>query len=117
VFAPNKVGLHLDLFPHDVLSEDFEILSFDLTQSQFSPARRMLTVTATGDGCCVGAAQWLRLDLDSETTYENRPKIGTGPNGWMHVLYRFRNPIDVKAGDKVHLVACQNRTAMILALA
>lgn len=117
VFAPNKVGLQLDLFPHDILSDDFEILSFDLTQLQFSPARRTLTVTATRDGRCVGAAQWLRLDLDSKTTYENRPKVGAGPNGWMHVLYRFRNPIELKSGDELRLVACHNRTAMSLALA
>jgi Tfp pilus assembly protein PilF len=117
VFAPNKIGLHLDLFPHHVLSDDFELLSFDLTQLNFPPERRVLTVTAISDGRCVGAAQWLRLDLDSETTYENRPNIGAGPNGWMHVLYRFRDPIDLKAGETVRLLACHNRTAMTVALA
>jgi tetratricopeptide (TPR) repeat protein len=117
LFAPSKIGLHLDMFPHDVLSDDFEIFSFDLTRVEFPPERRKLAVSAIRDGRCVGAAQWLRLDLDSKTNYENRPKIGAGPSGWMHVLYRFRHPIDVTSGDTVRLVANQNRTAMTVALA
>ena len=44
LFAPSKIGLHLDQYPHDVLSDDFEILSFDLTQLNFASERRKLTV-------------------------------------------------------------------------
>ena len=117
LFAPSKVGLHLDRLRHEVLSDDFEIFAFDLTQTSFTAERRALTVTATRPGRCVGVAQWLRLDLDAETTYENRPTAEAGANGWMHVLYRFAAPVELKAGDEVRLLASHNRTAMTVALA
>ena len=73
-------------------------------------------MTATRAGRCVGVAQWLYLNLDAETSYENRPKAEAGANGWMHVLYRFSEPLELKAGDVVKLVAGHSRTAMTVAL-
>jgi len=116
VFATGKVGLHLDRLPHDVLSEDFEIFAFDLTQAAFAAERRRLTVRATRSGRCVGVAQWLKLDMDGLTTYENRPDVQAGANGWMHVVYRFAEPLWLDAGDAVTLLASHSRTAMTVAL-
>ena len=117
LFAPSKVGLHLDRLRHEALSDDFEIFAFDLTQASFSPERRIIAVTAARPGRCVGVAQWLRLDLDAETTYENRPTAEAGANGWMHVLYRFAAPLELEVGDRVRLVVSHNRTGMTVALA
>jgi hypothetical protein len=116
-FAPSKVGLHLDRLRHEVMSEDFEIFAFDLMQSHFPAERRVFSVRASRPGRCVGVAQWLRLELDAETTYENRPKADAGANGWMHVLYRFREPLDLSLGEEVRLIASHSRTAMTVALA
>jgi type II protein arginine methyltransferase len=115
-FAPGKVGLHLDRLPHDVLSDDFELFRFDLMQSSFSPNRRIVAVEATRSGRCVGVAQWLWLQLDAETTYENRPRIDAGANGWMHVLYRFHEPVEVVEGDRLQLIASHSKTAMTVDL-
>jgi type II protein arginine methyltransferase len=117
ILAPNKAGLHLDRLPHEVLSEDFEIFDFDLVQSSFAPERRTFTITATRSGRCVGVAQWLWLRMDEETTYENRPQATAGANGWMHVVYRFPRPVELKAGDQVHLLASHGKTAMTVTLA
>lgn len=116
-FAPNKIGLHLDRLPHDVLSDDFEILSFDLTQRTFNPERRVFSVTCSRSGRCAGVAQWLRLDLDAQTQYENRPANAASANGWMHILYRFAKPVDIKAGDILRLEAVHNLVAMAVTLA
>lgn len=117
LFASSKFGLHLDRLPHEVLSDDFEILSFDLTQSYFPPERREIAATVRVSGRCIGVAQWLRLDLDSETTYENRPEVNAGANGWMHVIHRFPEPVDLVAGEQVLLIASHTRTNMSVALA
>jgi len=115
--APVKLGLHLDRLPHQPLSDDFEIFAFDLTQPRFAPERRAFEVRATVSGRCAGVAQWLRLQLDADTRYENRPHPEAGPNGWMHVLYRFPRVIEVEAGQTVGLVAAHNRTSLTVALA
>jgi SAM-dependent methyltransferase len=117
LFASSKFGLHLDRLPHDILSEDFEILSFDLMQSHFPPERHEIAVPVRASGRCVGVAQWLRLDLDAESTYENRPTATAGANGWMHVVHRFAEPIELYAGDELLLVANHTRTNMTVALA
>jgi tetratricopeptide (TPR) repeat protein len=115
--APHKLGMHLDRVPHDVLSDDFEIFRFDLTQPRFASERRTIDVPVRQAGRCIGVAQWLRLQLDEDTSYENRPRPGAGANGWMHVLYRFREPIAVEPGTVLRLLASHNRTAMTVALA
>ena len=83
----------------------------------FAPERRTLGVRAIASGRCAGVAQWLRLDLDAQVTYDNRPHIEAGPNGWMHVLYRFPNVVEIEAGETIELIASHNRTAMTVALA
>jgi type II protein arginine methyltransferase len=117
VLAPYKLGLHLDRLPHDVLSADFELLGFDLTRPPYPAERRLMTVEATAAGRCAGVAQWLRLELDEAVTYENRPSNGAGANGWMHVLYRFARPVEVRPGDRLTLVVSHNRTEIVVALA
>ena len=115
LFASSKFGLHLDRMPHDVLSDDFDIFSFDLTRAHFPAERQVISVKARA-GRCVGVAQWLRLDLDSRTTYENRPAADAGANGWMHVVYRFPEPVDLTEGQEVRLLASHTRTDMTVAL-
>lgn len=114
--APEKVGLHLDRLSHETLSEDFEIFGFDLAAHAFPSERRQLDVPVTAEGRCVGVAQWIRLDLDSQTTYENRPDASAGANGWMHVVYRFPRPLAVRPGDRVRLVASHNRRNLAVGL-
>jgi type II protein arginine methyltransferase len=117
VFATCKFALHLDRFPHDILSDDFDILAFDLTRAGVPPGRRELVVTARKAGRCMGVAQWIQLDLDAEITYENRPTISAGANGWMHIVYRFPRPVDLKQGDQVRLIANHTATELTVALA
>jgi len=116
-FAPVKLGLHLDRVPHDVMSEDFEIFAFDLAGAAFPAERRTRAVVASAQGRCVGVAQWLRLELDAETEYDNRPTPSAGANGWMHVLYRFGNPLELTPGQTVRLLCSHNRSAMTVDLA
>ena len=108
LFAPSKVGIHLDRVPHEVLSGDFELFGFDLAQDHV-PERRTLDIEATAAGRCVGVAVWIRLDLDAHTVYENRPSPDAGANGWMHVIHRLAQPVEVRPGDRVRLIASHNR--------
>jgi type II protein arginine methyltransferase len=117
VLAPEKLGLHLDRTPHEVLSDDFELLGFDLASPPFPPERRLFEVAATRQGRCVGVAQWLRLDFGETAPYENRPGAYGGANGWMHVVYRFARPVEVSPGARLQLIASHNRTEITVALA
>ncbi len=101
---------------HDVLSDDFEIFGFDLTERHFPPERRQLRVPATAAGRVVGVAQWIRLDMDEANTYDNRPMESAGSNGWMHIVYRFSRPVDVRPGDTVTILLSHNRATIAIGL-
>lgn len=113
-FAPLSIYAALDGIPHSVLSGDFELLRFDLRMKSFPVESRRISVAATRAGRCAGVAQWIRLELDEYTRYENRPASSIDsasryPCGWTHVLYRFPKPIDVEPGDALTLVVTHDR--------
>jgi type II protein arginine methyltransferase len=117
-FAPPHLSILLDHVPHTVLSDDIELLRFDLREKQFPIGRKKLTVRVTAPGLCAGVAQWIRLDLDAEARYENRPAPDADFNGhWSHILYRFPERIAVAPGDLVHLTVRNDRTQISVELA
>ena len=115
-FAPPKIGLYLDREPHEALSDDFELIRFDLSQKRFPMSSRALAITATTSGECVGVAQWIKLELDAETSYANRPSPDAGSNNWTHIVYRFPRLLPVKPGDIVRLTVRHDRGQLFVDL-
>jgi type II protein arginine methyltransferase len=110
-FAPPVLATSLDGVPHDALSDDLELLRFDFREKSFPIARRPMRVTATKPGLCIGIAQWMRIELDRETSYENRPAPSAHRTGhWTHMLYRFPKLLRLRAGDVVAIEVSHNRS-------
>jgi type II protein arginine methyltransferase len=109
-FAPPNLAVSLDALPHEILSDDFELLRFDLKSKVFPMGGRPVTITARRPGVCAGVAQWIRLELDEKTRYENRPPSDPGSSAhWEQILYRFPKLVPVKAGDMVRLSVRHDR--------
>jgi hypothetical protein len=101
----------LDGVPHEALSDDLELLRFDFREKSFPIAKRPLRVTATKPGLCVGIAQWIRIELDRETSYENRPAPSAEHTAhWTHMLHRFPKLLRLRAGDVVAIEVSHNRS-------
>jgi type II protein arginine methyltransferase len=113
-FSQPNMGLNVNQVPHDILSEDFEVFHFDLAKPPDQPEKRLIDVVATRPGRCFGVVQWLRLDLAEGVLYENRPSRDAGSDGWGHTLYRFSAPIELKAGDRVRLIARHNGRLLLI---
>ncbi len=116
-FAPAKVGLCLDHEPHEVLSDDVDLIGFDLTRAAFPASAAPVSITATAAGECVGIAQWLRLQLDADTVYENRPSPRARGATWVHIVYRFPQPVTVRPGQVVKVVVRHDRQQISVDLA
>jgi type II protein arginine methyltransferase len=117
-FAPPSMLMSLDRFPHDVLSGDTELWRFNLKDRSFPMDGRRVSVPVTKAGVCLGVAQWIRLELDNVTRYENRPGPDAPFNGhWTHVVYRFAKPLPVRPGDSVPLLVRHYRTQLTVELA
>jgi len=101
-FAPPMLAASLDNVPHDALSDDTEVMRFDFRENHFPVGGKRLALRATRPGVCVGVAQWIKLELDAHTTYENRPSPQVGFNGhWTHIVHRFPRLVTVAPGDIV----------------
>ena len=110
-FAPHMLDVALDNVQHRVLSDDVELMRFDLTQKRFPAGGVRLAIQARQHGVCVGIAQWIRLQLDAHTIYENRPTPQADYNGhWTHIVHRFPKPITVAPGDIVPVLFRHDRT-------
>jgi hypothetical protein len=57
-----------------------------------------------------GLVQWIHLDLDGTSHYENRPSQGPhSESHWTQILRRFPKPLPVEAGQVLRLVIRHNR--------
>src|SRR5262249_2463602 len=112
-FAPPSMGVLLDRFPHEILSDDIELIRFDFKAKRFPMAGRTVPVRVTKSGEAVGIVQWIRLELDALTSYDNRPSPNAAFNGhWTQVIYRFPRLLRVNAGDVIQLGVKHNRTTL-----
>jgi hypothetical protein len=101
----------LDRFPHEVMSNDAELMRFDLREASFPMANRRVNIEVKRAGVCLGVVQWIKLELDAQSQYENRPSPNAPFNGhWTQVVYRFPKPLNVVAGDLVPINVRHYRT-------
>ena len=116
-FAPPLLAASLDGVPHRALSDDIELMRFDLKDKRFPMAGARLATRATQRGVSVGIAQWIRLQLDPQSRFENRPSPEANFNGhWLHILYRFPRLVSVEPGMIVPLIARHDRTQIAVDL-
>jgi type II protein arginine methyltransferase len=109
-FAPVLLAAGMNNVTHNVLSDDFELFSFDLRAKLFGMDSRMLTIPVLKSGVVAAVVQWIKLDLDGISRYENRPwSSAEAESHWTHILYRLPRPIAVQAGETVRLWIGHNR--------
>jgi type II protein arginine methyltransferase len=107
-FAP--AVLPVNAVVHEPLSDAAELLRFDFTRDRFPAEARHMALTAVRAGACAGLMLWIRLDLDSQTRYENRPSPdGAAMSHWDPLMHRFPNLIVLERGDVVEIAVRHNR--------
>jgi type II protein arginine methyltransferase len=110
-FAPSMLAVSLDNVPHQTLSDDIELMRFDLKAKRFPAGGVRLALKATHHGVCAGVAQWIKLELDAHTTYENRPSPQADFNNhWTHIVHRFPRLVTVAPGDVVPVLFRHDRS-------
>ena len=104
-FAPSSISISMESGLIESFSDDVEVFRFDLRRDDHRPEERRLSIAARRRGTIAGVLQWLRLQLDDETSFENRPPEQVAPSAWRQVFYPFSVPLTVKAGETVQLWA------------
>lgn len=117
-FAPSRLPVSLNGLPHHAMSSDIEFARFDFRQRQFPMESKPVGIEATLTGNCAGVVQWMRLQLDSDSVYENRPAMDSEFCGhWTHTLHRFPELKPVRAGETLSVLFKHDRAQITLSLA
>jgi len=119
-FTPVIMNLDTPNYALEWLSEPMSLFEFDFqAQDVFPSETAQVAVEVTADGLCQGVVQWLRLDLDGETTYENPPggAKATRTKHWTPLFYPFPIPRPLKKGQTVMLRIGHDRKGVRVELA
>ncbi|MBZ4018702.1 hypothetical protein CCS38_23780 [Streptomyces purpurogeneiscleroticus] len=93
--------VRMHTWPHELLSEPFEMAAFDLRSDDLLPGRSRLSVPATADGRADGIVAWFSLDLGGGFELCNSP---VNPDShWMQALLLFEKSVSVTAGQSLDL--------------
>jgi hypothetical protein len=89
-------------------SDAADLFAFDFGASQFcAPAHASVICRALG-GRVNGIAQWIALDMDGETCYENRPAKGA-TSCWAVLFHPLPHPIDALPGQEILVSGSHDR--------
>lgn len=92
-------------------SEPYDLFSFDFGAGVYSPAQETRVLIESGGGTIKGTIQWIALEMDGETRYENRPAPGAR-SCWGAVFRPFDRAIETIAGEAVALGARHDRLGL-----
>lgn len=90
-----------------------DLFAFDFTQTRRSrPSQVSLSCRSVG-GPVNGIVQWIRIELDDQSAYENRPD-SAAPSCWSARFYPFDEPIATSRGDDVQFNGSHDRSSITI---
>lgn len=94
----------------ELLSDEVEAFNFNFENTGFFHAQtKTLRLPIKAAGRCYGIVQWLRLQMDKGTIFQNHPSQKSPVSNWQHCAYLFDAPIDVKVGQVAVISAQHDR--------
>jgi len=114
-FAPGAIAARFSDQAFDSLSDDVEMLRFDLALGSAPPRETTVEFPVTRAGMAAGVLQWVRLQLDDETVFENRPGERFTASAWKLMFYPLPAPRPVAAGESLALRLGHSIGGLVLA--
>ena len=106
----NKIPFRLKVGDEELAlrGEPADLFAFDFTTGGPYPGGRARLDLIAAGGPVNGVAQWIQLQLDEETAYENRPGPGE-KSCWACLFYPFPRPLEPAAGSVVPVQGSHDR--------
>ena len=105
-----KQGITRNDLDIELLSGDVEAFRFDFQNESFHRGEsKILRIPVKAAGRCYGIIQWICLQMDENTVFENHPSIKATASGWQHLAYLFPAPVELSAGQVARVAAVHNR--------
>ncbi len=91
--------VRLGTWPHRLLSEPMELMTFDLARDPLTPGRRQLSAQVTESGEAHGLVAWFELDLGAGIVLRN--SADNVSTHWMQALIPFEKSAVVSSGQRL----------------
>ena len=92
-------------------SEPADLFTFDFQSKGPFPEDRARAIAVAHGGRVNGIAQWIRLQMDAETVYEDRPRPDAS-SAWAVFFYPLTRAIESQAGDEVTVCGAHDRQTL-----
>jgi type II protein arginine methyltransferase len=91
-----------------LMSEPADLFVFDFASPDYCAPSQSSVALASSGGRVNGITQWIALDLDEVTGYENRPGPGA-KSCWAALFYPFWKPIDTRPRETIRVCGSHDR--------
>lgn len=114
-FRPDTIALEAESFSGRLLADEFPVFTFDLAGDRQTPATSQLEIPITEKGICHALVFWIQLQLDDETSIDNRPafddtaEAGTYCNHWYQTVKLLVPPVQAEPSMTLRVEARHNR--------
>jgi len=109
--SPRKIPFYREDLKPVLLSDAIEAFHFDFSgNSQYPAETKILAIAAKQEGLCYGVIQWIRLQIDETTRFENHPLANKSVSNWQHTVFRFEKPIYLQPESVVNVQASHDRS-------
>ncbi len=110
--ASKKIPFYREDIALVPMSEAVDAFRFDFMNQDSYPAEdKILELTATTEGLCYGVVQWIRIELNADTNWENPPTDIRSTTAWQRTIYRFDQPLQLTKGMVVKIAASHDRAS------
>jgi SAM-dependent methyltransferase len=94
-------------------SEPADLFVFDFASAHYCAPAQASVVCRSAGGDVNGIAQWIALELDDVTRYENRPAPGA-TSCWAVLFYPFSEAVQTEPGQDIRIFGAHNRETLTI---
>jgi hypothetical protein len=94
-------------------SEPADLFVFDFASARYCAPAQTSVVCRSAGGDVNGIAQWIALELDDVTHYENRPAPGA-TSCWAVLFYPFSETVQTMSGQDIRIFGSHNRETLTI---
>lgn len=110
VSTPGHFPIRLSTWPHQVVSDTVELLSFDFAEGPLADGQRLIRFPTNVDATAQAFVAWFELDLGSGVAIRNSPdNLGSH---WMQAFIPFDEPVPVQAGQGLDIAFAWSGTTL-----
>lgn len=107
---PRRQTVARDDLQITLLSDDTPAFRFDFQNDDtWPPETKTLRIPVKTAGRCLGIIQWMFLEMDETTRFENHPNSPAAASSWTRCAYLLPQPVDVVPGQTAIVTVTHNR--------